>query len=53
MTSFYGAMKTGDTAAAMRLIAPDAVFLESGKLETRANRTRPTTCQRTSSSRAR
>jgi ketosteroid isomerase-like protein len=29
-------MKTGDTAAAMRLIAPDAVFLESGKLETRA-----------------
>jgi ketosteroid isomerase-like protein len=36
VTSFYGAMKTGDTAAAMRLIAPDAVFLESGKLETRA-----------------
>ena len=34
--SFYGAMKAGDTAAAMRLIAPDAVFLESGKLETRA-----------------
>ena len=34
--SFYGAMKTGDTAAAMRVIAPDAVFLESGKLETRA-----------------
>jgi ketosteroid isomerase-like protein len=29
-------MKTGDTAAAMRVIAPDAVFLESGKLETRA-----------------
>jgi len=36
LESFYGAMKTGDTAAAMRLIAPDAVFLESGKLETRA-----------------
>src|SRR5215207_9027314 len=36
VTSFYGAMKTGDTAAAMRLIAPDAVFLESGQLETRA-----------------
>jgi ketosteroid isomerase-like protein len=34
--SFYGAMKKGDTAAAMSLIAPDAVFLESGKLETRA-----------------
>ncbi|RPH63587.1 MAG: nuclear transport factor 2 family protein [Acidobacteria bacterium] len=34
--SFYGAMKKGDTAAAMRVIAPDAVFLESGKLETRA-----------------
>lgn len=34
--SFYGAMKKGDTAAAMRLLAPDAVFLESGKLETRA-----------------
>ena len=29
-------MKTGDTAAAMRVIAPDAVFLEGGKLETRA-----------------
>lgn len=36
LESFYGAMKTGDTAAAMRVIAPDAVFLESGKLETRA-----------------
>lgn len=33
---FYGAMKTGDTAAAMRVIAPDAVFLEGGRLETRA-----------------
>jgi ketosteroid isomerase-like protein len=34
--AFYGAMKTGDTAAAMRTIAPDAVFVESGRLETRA-----------------
>jgi ketosteroid isomerase-like protein len=36
LESFYAAMKTGDTAAAMRLIAPDAVFIESGRLETRA-----------------
>jgi ketosteroid isomerase-like protein len=36
LESFYGAMKTGDTAAAMRQIAPDAVFIESGRLETRA-----------------
>ena len=36
LESFYGAMKTGDKAAAMRTIAEDAVFLESGKLETRA-----------------
>ena len=34
--SFYEAMKTGDTAAAMRVIAPDAEFLESGARETRA-----------------
>lgn len=34
--SFYAAMKTGDRAAAMSVIAPDAVFLESGQLETRA-----------------
>lgn len=34
--SFYAAMKAGDKAAAMRVIAPDAVFLESGQLETRA-----------------
>ncbi len=33
---FYAAMKTGDTTAAMRAIAPDAVFLEGGRLETRA-----------------
>jgi ketosteroid isomerase-like protein len=36
LESFYGAMKTGDKAAAMRVIAPDAVFLEAGGLETRA-----------------
>ncbi|MEQ1759948.1 MAG: nuclear transport factor 2 family protein [Vicinamibacterales bacterium] len=34
--AFYGAMKTGDIAAAMRTIAPDAVFVEGGRLETRA-----------------
>jgi ketosteroid isomerase-like protein len=34
--SFYAAIKKGDTAAAMSVIAPDAVFLESGRLETRA-----------------
>jgi ketosteroid isomerase-like protein len=33
--SFYSAIKKGDEAAAMSLIAPDAVFLESGRLETR------------------
>jgi ketosteroid isomerase-like protein len=36
LESFYGAMKSGDTAAAMARIAPDAVFIESGRLETRA-----------------
>jgi ketosteroid isomerase-like protein len=36
MESFYGAMKIGDTAAAMQHIAADAVFVESGRLETRA-----------------
>jgi ketosteroid isomerase-like protein len=36
LESFYGAMKKGDTAAAMALIAPDALFVESGRLETRA-----------------
>lgn len=34
--AFYAAIKKGDSAGAMSLIAPDAVFLESGKLETRA-----------------
>ncbi len=33
--SFYGAMKTGDRAAAMRNIAPEAMFVEGGRLETR------------------
>src|SRR5678816_571736 len=36
LESFYGAMKTGDKVAAMRVIGPDAVFVESGMLETRA-----------------
>jgi ketosteroid isomerase-like protein len=36
LESFYGAMKTGDAAAAMRPLAADAVFVESGRLETRA-----------------
>ena len=34
--TFYGAISAGDEAAAMKLIAPDAVFVESGKIETRA-----------------
>jgi ketosteroid isomerase-like protein len=34
--AFYGAINSGDKDAAMRLIAPDAVFIESGKIETRA-----------------
>ena len=34
--AFYGAISAGDSQAAMRLIAPDAVFVESGKIETRA-----------------
>jgi ketosteroid isomerase-like protein len=33
--AFYGAITAGDASAAMRLIAPDAVFVESGKIETR------------------
>jgi ketosteroid isomerase-like protein len=36
LESFYAAIRAGDEAAAMRLIAPDAVFIESGGLETRA-----------------
>jgi len=34
--AFYGAIKAGDTKTVMGLIAPDAVFVESGKIETRA-----------------
>jgi ketosteroid isomerase-like protein len=34
--TFYGAIKSGNKDAAMMLIAPDAVFVESGKIETRA-----------------
>ena len=33
---FYGAMKTGDTVTAMSVLAPDALFVEGGRLETRA-----------------
>ena len=36
LDTFYGAMKTGDTVTAMSTIAPDAQFVESGNLETRA-----------------
>jgi ketosteroid isomerase-like protein len=36
LESFYGAIKRGDPKAAMSVIAPDAMFVESGKLETRA-----------------
>ena len=35
LESFYGAMKAGDATKAMTTIAPDAVFVESGRLETR------------------
>lgn len=34
--SFYAAMSRGDAAAVMALVAPDAVFVEGGRLETRA-----------------
>ena len=34
--AFHAALKTGDAAAALRLIADDAVFLEGGRIETRA-----------------
>ncbi len=36
LESFYGAMKRADTTGAMALIAPDAMFVEGGRLETRA-----------------
>jgi ketosteroid isomerase-like protein len=35
LEAFYAAVKKGDGQAAMALIAPDAVFLEGGRLETR------------------
>jgi len=33
--SFYAAVKKGDPKAAMAAIAPDAIFVEAGRLETR------------------
>jgi ketosteroid isomerase-like protein len=36
LESFYGAIKRGDAKSAMSVIAPDAMFVESGTLETRA-----------------
>jgi ketosteroid isomerase-like protein len=33
--AFYAAVKKGDPKAAMALVAPDAMFVESGRLETR------------------
>ena len=36
LDKFYGAMKTGDTVTAMSVLAPDALFAEGGRLETRA-----------------
>jgi ketosteroid isomerase-like protein len=35
LESFYDAIKRGDAKAAMSVIAPDALFIESGRLETR------------------
>jgi ketosteroid isomerase-like protein len=35
LESFYDAIKRGDATAAMSVIAPDALFIESGRLETR------------------
>jgi ketosteroid isomerase-like protein len=35
LDTFYGAMKSGDSAKAMSMIAQDAQFVESGRLETR------------------
>jgi ketosteroid isomerase-like protein len=34
--AFYAGMKKGDAAAVMRAVAPDAIFLEGGRQETRA-----------------
>jgi ketosteroid isomerase-like protein len=35
LDTFYGAMKSGDSAKAMSMIAQDAQFVETGRLETR------------------
>lgn len=35
LDTFYGAMKSGDSAKAMSMIAEDAQFVESGRVETR------------------
>lgn len=35
LDTFYGAMKAGDPAKAMSMIAQDAQFVESGRVETR------------------
>ena len=35
VNAFYGGISAGDNAAVMKLIAPDAVFMESAKIETR------------------
>ena len=35
VTAFHAALKSGDAAGAMKLIADDAIFLESGAIETR------------------
>ena len=36
LESFYAAIKRGDSAGAMAVIGPEAMFVESGRLETRA-----------------
>ena len=36
MDTFYASMAKGDAAGLMQLIAPDAIFLEAGGVETRA-----------------
>jgi ketosteroid isomerase-like protein len=35
LEAFYSGIKAGDPAAVMALVAPDAMFVESGRLETR------------------
>ena len=34
--AFYGGIKSGNSAAVMAVVAPDALFIETGKLETRS-----------------